>query len=111
MEMQKIAQERLSRKLVAMRQEAMDRKRFTLAQHIEECLWLHEKSIGDKPMSDTNELQVRMAKAEKILAKLAHWHDITDEELATYPPESIPEDHRHVQREVNKALNELRCNQ
>lgn len=53
------------------------------------------------------ELTANIITARHTLSVLARWLDITDEELRDLPPENIPDDHRHVQREVNAALAQL----
>ena len=43
-----IAAQRLERKLKALREEAKQRNRLTLAQHFDECLWLLSKATEDE---------------------------------------------------------------
>ena len=47
-----IAAQRLERKLKALREEAKQRNRLTLAQHFDECLWLLSKAITDARTTD-----------------------------------------------------------
>jgi hypothetical protein len=47
-----IAAQRLERKLKAMREEAKQRQRYTLAQHFDECLWLLSKVTTDAGTTD-----------------------------------------------------------
>jgi vacuolar-type H+-ATPase subunit E/Vma4 len=54
------------------------------------------------------ELEASHAEVIKRLERLSHWLDITDEELTGLPADQLPDDHRHIQSEVNAALAELR---
>lgn len=47
-----IAAQRLERKLKALREEAKQRNRLTLAQHFDECLWLLSKATTDARTTD-----------------------------------------------------------
>jgi len=52
-ELKEIARKSLERKLRYMRDEAKQRNRGTLAQHLEECMWLLKKATeNDKPTED-----------------------------------------------------------
>jgi len=53
------------------------------------------------------ELEAKLAKTVERLDKLSRWLDLDDEELANLPIETLPEDHRHIQKQVNAALAEL----
>jgi hypothetical protein len=51
-DLKNIAAQRLERKLKALREEAKQRKRYTLAQHFDECLWLLSKATTDARTTD-----------------------------------------------------------
>ena len=54
-------------------------------------------------MTDTN-----AERAMERLEKLSRWLDLDDEELANLPIETLAEDHRHIQQQVNAAIAELK---
>jgi len=53
-------------------------------------------------------LESKLAKAVERLEKLSRWLDLDDEELANLPIETLAEDHRHIQQQVNATLAELK---
>jgi len=53
-------------------------------------------------------LEADLAKAVERLEKLSRWLDLDDEELANLPVETLAEDHRHIQQQVNAAIAELK---
>ena len=53
-------------------------------------------------------LEANLTKAVERLEKLSRWLDLDDEELANLPIETLAEDHRHIQQQVNAAIAELK---
>ena len=53
-------------------------------------------------------LESKLTKAVERLEKLSRWLDLDDEELANLPIETLAEDHRHIQQQVNATLAELK---
>ena len=62
----------------------------------------------DEAADRIEELEADLAKAVKRLEKLSRWLDLDDEELANLPIETLAEDHRHIQQQVNAAIAELK---
>ena len=52
--------------------------------------------------------EAKLAKSVERLEKLSRWLDLDDEELANLPIETLAEDHRHIQQQVNATLAELK---
>ena len=62
----------------------------------------------DEAADRIEELEAKLAKTVKRLEKLSRWLDLDDEELANLPIETLAEDHRHIQQQVNAAIAELK---
>lgn len=58
--------------------------------------------------AERDALEAKLAKAVERLDKLARWLDIDDEELAAVPIEELPSDHRHIQKQVEITIAELK---
>jgi len=57
--------------------------------------------------AERDHYKTRAERAMERLEKLSRWLDLDDEELANLPIETLLEDHRHIQKQVNAALAEL----
>jgi hypothetical protein len=63
---------------------------------------------ADEAYKDRLAAEAKLAKAVNRLEKLSRWLDLDDEELAAMTIEELPSDHRHIQKQVNATLKELK---